>query len=122
MNNTILDHTLQINADKYTPVDATLIPTGELEGGERYSLLILQPHKIGERINDVKAVMTIIFVLNRQGDKPELAATLWQTLLVAGCWRFILLSLECNFIPAIFWMAPINCQMANPSIFIQHCA
>ncbi len=27
---TILEHTLSINADKFTPVDATLIPTGEL--------------------------------------------------------------------------------------------
>src|SRR5690606_3175441 len=26
----ILDHTLQINADFYTPVDKTLIPTGEI--------------------------------------------------------------------------------------------
>lgn len=28
--NTILNHVLTINADKFTPVDATLIPTGEL--------------------------------------------------------------------------------------------
>lgn len=28
---TILNHVLQINADKYTPVDATLIPTGKIE-------------------------------------------------------------------------------------------
>lgn len=29
---TILGHTLKLNADKYTPVDSTLIPTGELAG------------------------------------------------------------------------------------------
>jgi aldose 1-epimerase len=28
---TILDHSLSINADRFTPVDATLIPTGELK-------------------------------------------------------------------------------------------
>ena len=28
---TILDHEITINADKFIPVDATLIPTGELQ-------------------------------------------------------------------------------------------
>lgn len=76
VNNTILDHTLQINADKYTPVDATLIPTGELKDVKGTPFDFLQPHKIGERINDVKGGYDHNFVLNRQGDKPELAATL----------------------------------------------
>ena len=76
VNNTILDHTLQINADKYTPVDATLIPTGELKEVKGTPFDFLQPHKIGERINDVKGGYDHNFVLNRQGDKPELAATL----------------------------------------------
>ncbi len=30
VSKTILDHTLQIDADIYTPVDTTLIPTGEI--------------------------------------------------------------------------------------------
>ncbi|MEO7293369.1 MAG: aldose epimerase family protein [Ginsengibacter sp.] len=30
VSNSILDHTLQIEADSYTPVDSTLIPTGEI--------------------------------------------------------------------------------------------
>lgn len=47
---TILDHTLQIFADKYTPVDSTLIPTG-IENVAGTPLDFLQPTKIGERIN-----------------------------------------------------------------------
>src|SRR5205823_10780004 len=31
VSNNILNHTLMIDADKYTPVDTTLIPTGELK-------------------------------------------------------------------------------------------
>jgi aldose 1-epimerase len=33
-SSTILDHEVKINADKYLPVDATLIPTGELKNVE----------------------------------------------------------------------------------------
>jgi aldose 1-epimerase len=46
---TILDHTLQIFADKYNPVDSTLIPTGiEKVAGTPFDFT--QPTKIGERI------------------------------------------------------------------------
>ena len=47
---TILNHTLQIFADEYTPVNFDLIPTGiENVGGT--PLDFLKPTKIGERIN-----------------------------------------------------------------------
>lgn len=80
INNTILDHTLQINADKYTPVDASLIPTGELKEVKGTPFDFLQPHKIGERIKDVKGGYDHNFVLNRMGDKPEWVATLADSL------------------------------------------
>lgn len=76
VNNTILDHTLQINADKYTPVDATLITTGELKDVKGTAFDFLQPHKIGERINDVTGGYDHNFVLNRKSDMPEPVATL----------------------------------------------
>src|SRR6185436_7753132 len=31
VNNTILNHSLMIDADNYTPVDTSLIPTGEIK-------------------------------------------------------------------------------------------
>lgn len=46
----ILDHTLKINADKFTPTDDTLIPTGELQAVAGTPLDFTQPHVIGERI------------------------------------------------------------------------
>ncbi len=47
----ILNHEVQIFADKFTPVDATLIPTGELRPVAGTPFDFTQPHKIGERIN-----------------------------------------------------------------------
>jgi aldose 1-epimerase len=41
-----------INADGYTPVDATLIPTGEIQKVAGTPFDFTSPRKIGERIND----------------------------------------------------------------------
>ena len=49
---TILDHELQIFADKFTPVDSTLIPTGELREVAGTPFDFHQPKKIG---NDIGA-------------------------------------------------------------------
>lgn len=76
VNNTILDHQLQINADKYTPVDAGLIPTGELKDVKGTPFDFLQPHKIGERIAAVDGGYDHNFVLTRTGSDLELVATL----------------------------------------------
>jgi len=46
----ILDHVLTIDADRFTPVDATLIPTGELRAVAGTPFDFRMPHKIGERI------------------------------------------------------------------------
>lgn len=50
---TILNHMLQINADKYTPTDETFIPTGELADVEGTPVDFREPHAIGERIADI---------------------------------------------------------------------
>ena len=49
---TILDHILQINASRYTPADATLIPTGELAPVAGTGLDFTKPRRIGDRIQD----------------------------------------------------------------------
>mgnify|MGYP001088202680 CR=1 FL=1 len=45
-------HVMQINADKYTPVDETLIPTGEIADVEGTPFDFREPHAIGERLGD----------------------------------------------------------------------
>ncbi len=47
----ILGHVLKINASRMTPVDATLIPTGDLKSVEGTPFDFRTPHTIGERIN-----------------------------------------------------------------------
>jgi aldose 1-epimerase len=47
----ILDQRLTINADKFTPVDATLIPTGELRAVAGTPFDFRTPHLIGSRIS-----------------------------------------------------------------------
>ena len=49
-NGAILNHLLQLNADEFTPVDATLIPLGEIVTVKGTPFDFLQPETIGARI------------------------------------------------------------------------
>lgn len=76
----ILGHIVTINADRYTPVDKTLIPTGELRPVAGTPFDFRTPHAIGERINADDEQLKYgrgydhNFVLNRKGTSLELAA------------------------------------------------
>jgi len=69
----ILGHLMMINADKYTPVDAGLIPTGELKAVAGTPMDFTAPHAIGERIAQVEGGYDHNYVL-RAGDPIHLAA------------------------------------------------
>lgn len=47
----IAKHILTINADSYTPIDKTLIPTGKIASVKNTPLDFRTPHAIGERID-----------------------------------------------------------------------
>ena len=51
-NGDILKHVMQINASRYTPVDATLIPTGKIPPVAGTPFDFRTPHAIGERIGN----------------------------------------------------------------------
>lgn len=58
---TVLDHTLQLLADHYTPVDATLIPTGKVEPVAGLPIDFYSPRlavRIGDRIAQLDAAAT----------------------------------------------------------------
>jgi aldose 1-epimerase len=50
-NGTVLDEHLEIDADRYTPIDSGLIPTGELPGVEGTPMDFRKPTRIGARID-----------------------------------------------------------------------
>lgn len=52
----ILGHILHLSADEYTPVDQTLIPTGELRSVANSALDFRTPTAIGARIGELKEV------------------------------------------------------------------
>jgi aldose 1-epimerase len=76
VNNTILDESLMINADRYTPVDSTLIPTGKITAvkGTPYDFTVAK--KIGKDINEVKGGYDFNWVLNRKDSSLQKVAVL----------------------------------------------
>jgi len=81
---TILNHTLRLNADQYTPVDDTLIPTGELAAVEGTELDFRKAKPIGKDLAALVGTATLgydhNFVLNpAEGNVPmKLAAVLFD--------------------------------------------
>ncbi|MDA1051196.1 MAG: galactose mutarotase [Planctomycetota bacterium] len=74
---TIENHELQLESDKYLPVDDGLIPTGELADVARTVLDFTSPHAIGERLKQIEADPVgydHCFVLRSQDGSLALAA------------------------------------------------
>jgi aldose 1-epimerase len=75
----ILDHEINITADRYTPVDDQLIPTGEIAPVRDTPLNFTTSRRIGERIDQLKPKpggYDHNFVLNSEGKSLALAARL----------------------------------------------
>lgn len=76
---TILDHQLKINADRYTPVNDELIPTGEIQPVEGTPFDFTEFHRVGARIDQVEGGYDHNYVLNQAAsDSLFHAATLYS--------------------------------------------
>ena len=79
-NGTILDDTIMINADGFTPVNADLIPTGQIQPVEGTPFDFRKPMVIGARINDDNEQLKLAggydhnWVLNGKDGVMKLAA------------------------------------------------
>ena len=76
----ILDHPLQINAGRFSPVDPTLIPTGMLKNVENTAFDFREPKRIGQDINKDEEQLKRgggydhNFVLNKENKELDFAA------------------------------------------------
>ena len=77
-SDTVLDHELMINAEKYTPTDDTLIPTGEIAPVKGTPLDFTRPLVIGKRIESLIETAALgydhNYVLNSQDGSLAVAA------------------------------------------------
>jgi aldose 1-epimerase len=80
----ILNTEIMLNADRFTPVDKNLIPTGELRPVKGTPLDFTTPTNIGARIEDNYEQLVLgkgydhNFIINRKGAGLELAARAYE--------------------------------------------
>lgn len=74
----ILGHELMLDADRYTPVDEGLIPTGELRSVQGTPMDFTQPATIGSRIDQVPGGYDHNYVLNSEGGALAPAGELYE--------------------------------------------
>ena len=77
-DSTILSHQLQLNADRYTPVDDKLIPTGQIAEVKNTPMDFTTAKAIGRDIGQVKGGYDHNWVLNKAGKDLQLAAALYD--------------------------------------------
>lgn len=81
-NGTILDHVLELAADKYTPADETLIPTGKIDPVAGTPFDFTKPTAIGDRIKQIKGDpvgydLNYVHGMKRE-EKPRKVATVTE--------------------------------------------
>jgi aldose 1-epimerase len=82
---TILNHELTLNADRFTPVNANLVPTGELKSVKGTPFDFTKPKKVGQDIEQTDDQLKFgegydhNFVLNKKGLELSLAGRMYDS-------------------------------------------
>jgi len=80
----VLGHVVTINADAFTPIDATLIPTGEIKPVKGTPMDFTRPEKLGTRIGQDYDQLKLglgydhNYVLNKKGNEFGFAARVYE--------------------------------------------
>jgi aldose 1-epimerase len=77
-DSTILNHQLEIAAEKFTPVNAQLIPTGKIEEVKGGPMDFTTAKQIGKDIQNVSGGYDHNWVLNKSGNTLEKIASLYE--------------------------------------------
>lgn len=77
-DSTILDHELMLKANKYTPVNDKLIPTGRIDDVKGTPMDFTTAKKIGRDLSQVSGGYDHNWVLNKSGNNPEMIASLYH--------------------------------------------
>ncbi len=81
---TINDHVLMIKANSFTPVDSTLIPTGEIDEVANTPFDFNQPTEIGKKVNEENVQLKFgggydhNWVLNKEKEGEELICSVYS--------------------------------------------
>ena len=78
-DSTILNHQLHLNADRYTPVNDVLIPTGQIAAVKGGPMDFTTEKPIGRDISQVKGGYDHNWVLNKEGNGLTKAASLYDS-------------------------------------------
>jgi len=80
----VLGHVVTINADSFTPIDKTLIPTGEIRPVKGTPMDFTAPEKFGARIDQDDEQLKLgggydhNYVLNKRGNELSFAARVYE--------------------------------------------
>jgi aldose 1-epimerase len=77
-DSTILGEEIKIYASKYTPVNDSLIPTGQRASVKNTPMDFLKEKKIGSDLNKVKGGYDHNFIIDRKDSSLTIAATLFD--------------------------------------------
>jgi len=84
LENTILDHIVKINADKFTPTNNVSIPTGDIASVDGTPLDFRTPKRVGDRIEQGFEQLKLAggydqnFVINNYNSEAREAATVYE--------------------------------------------